>query len=61
MIKSIQYITLSVLLVIFFEGLLTIGQAFNFENYGVGAWALQFLIFTAAITTSLRMRFESDE
>lgn len=61
MIKSIQYITLAVLLVIFFEGIFTIGQAFNFENYGVGAWIVQFLILTATITTSLRMRFESDE
>lgn len=61
MIKSIQYITIAVLFVIFFEGIFTIGQAFNFENYGIGAWGLQFLIFTAAVTTALRMRFESDQ
>lgn len=58
MIKSIQYVSLSLLLTIFLEGMLSLGSAFNFSNYNAFAWIAQAVIVTAAITTALRLKDE---
>jgi len=61
MIKSIQYVSFSILLTIFAEGMFTLGAAFNFHNYGAFAWFAQAVVFTAAITTALRIKDEEGQ
>ena len=61
MIKTIQYVSLSILLTIFLEGFLTLGWAFNFNKYGVFAWLVQAIILTAVVTTALRIRQEQGD
>jgi NADH:ubiquinone oxidoreductase subunit 3 (subunit A) len=61
MIKTIQYVSLSILLTIFLEGLLTMGWAFNFNKYGVFAWLVQAIILTTVVTTALRIRQEQGD
>ena len=61
MIKTIQYVSLSILLTIFLEGLLTMGTAFNFNSYGVFAWLVQAIILTTVVTTALRIRQEQGD
>jgi len=58
MIKSIQYVSLSLLLTIFLEGMLSLGSCFNFSNYNAFAWIAQAVIVTAAVTTALRIKDE---
>jgi NADH:ubiquinone oxidoreductase subunit 3 (subunit A) len=61
MIKTIQYVSLSILLTIFLEGLLTMGWAFDFNKYGVFAWLVQAIILTTVVTTALRIRQEQGD
>jgi hypothetical protein len=61
MIKTIQYVSLGILLTIFLEGLLTMGWAFNFNKYGVFAWLVQAIILTTVVTTALRIRQEQGD
>jgi NADH:ubiquinone oxidoreductase subunit 3 (subunit A) len=61
MIKTIQYVSLSILLTIFLEGLLTMGWAFNFNKYGAFAWLVQAIILTTVVTTALRIRQEQGD
>ena len=61
MIKTIQYVSLGILLTIFIEGLLTMGTAFNFNSYGVFAWLVQAIILTTVVTTALRIRQEQGD
>ena len=56
MIKSIQYVSLSLLLTIFLEGMLTLGSCFNFSNYDAFAWIAQCIVVTVAVTTALRIQ-----
>lgn len=58
MVKTIQYVSISILLIIFMEGMFTLGDAFNFNKYNAFAWFAQAVIFTATITTALRIRDE---
>jgi hypothetical protein len=61
MIKTIQYVSLGILLTITIEGLLTMGTAFNFNSYGVFAWLVQAIILTTVVTTALRIRQEQGD
>jgi hypothetical protein len=61
MIKTIQYVSLGILLTIFIEGLLTMGTAFNFNSYGVFAWLVQATILITVVTTALRIRQEQGD
>ena len=61
MIKTIQYVSLGILLTIFIEGLLTMGTAFNFNSYGVFAWLVQAIILITVVTTALRIRQEQGD
>ena len=61
MIKTIQYVSLGILLTITIEGLLTMGTAFNFNSYGVFAWLVQSIILTTVVTTALRIRQEQGD
>lgn len=53
-IKKAQYITIAIMVTVFFEGAMTLGSAFRFENYNWFAWFMQSVIFAFAITTALR-------
>lgn len=61
MIKTIQYVSLGILLTIFLEGLLTMGTAFDFNSYGVFAWLVQATILITVVTTALRIRQEQGD
>lgn len=61
MIKTIQYVSLGILLTIFLEGLLTMGTAFDFNSYGVFAWLVQTTILITVVTTALRIRQEQGD
>lgn len=58
MIKKIQYIALAILLVVFLEGMTTLGGAFHFEEYNIFGWMVQLVILTATVTTALRIESE---
>ena len=58
--KTIQYICGFLLLQIFIEGLITFGQAFEFEKYNVFGWIIQFVITTFTITLSIREANDDD-
>ena len=60
MIKSIQYVSLSLLLTIFLEGMLTLGSCFNFNDYNACAWIVQGVVVTVAVTTALRIQQEEE-
>ena len=49
----IMSICLGIICLVFVEGLLTMGSAFNFESYGVFAWIMQ--IIAIVFTTSLSL------
>lgn len=57
-IKKAQYITIAIMATVFFEGMVTFGAAFTFENYNWFAWFMQFVVFAFAITTALRIADE---
>jgi hypothetical protein len=58
MIKKIQYIALAILLVIFLEGMTTLGGVFHFEQYNIFGWIVQVIILIATVTTALRIESE---
>jgi hypothetical protein len=60
MIKSIQYVSLSLLLTIFLEGMLTLGSCFNFNDYNAFAWIAQAVVVTVAVTTALRIQQDEE-
>lgn len=57
--KTINYyimsITLGIICLVFLEGLLTMGSAFMFEQYGVFAWIMQTVAVLFTITLSLHL------
>lgn len=55
MIKNVQYVATGLFIVIFLEGMLTLGTAFRFEEYNAFAWIAQIIVVTIAVTTSLRV------
>ena len=59
-LKQLQYITVAIIAVVFFEGMLTLGTAFRFEQYNWFAWFVQSVIFAFAITTALRIADETE-
>jgi hypothetical protein len=58
MIKSIQYVSIGLIITMFVEGILTYGRAFDISNYGAFAWFVQLVIVTATVTTALRIKEE---
>lgn len=54
--KALYYImciSLGLLVLIFIEGLFTLGSAFNFENYGLIAWIVQTLLVTFTVSLTV--------
>jgi len=63
--KSLNYYVMSVCLglltLIFVEGILTMGDAFNFQSYGVFAWIAQSIGVVFTITLSLHIAISVQE
>lgn len=59
-IKRLQYASVGIVLLIFFEGMMTLGSAFNFEDYSTFAWIAQGILVTATVTTALRLADEGE-
>ena len=58
MLKSIQYVSLGLLITIFMEGMFTLGSVFYFETYSAFAWITQGVIVVGVITTAIRIAQE---
>jgi hypothetical protein len=61
MVKTIQFIAGALLLVIFFEAMLTLGSVFNFEHYSLFSWIAQIIVVAFAVTTAIRVRYKDWE
>ncbi len=59
-IKRLQYVTVALIALMFFEGMMTLGTAFDFSNYGTFAWIAQAIVVIACVTTALRLVEEGD-
>ncbi len=57
-LRQVQYCAVAIIAVVFFEGMLTLGTAFHFEDYNWFAWFMQAVLFAFAITTALRIADE---
>ena len=53
-ITQLHYMTVAFLLTVMLEGLLTMGDAFKFENYNTFGWIVQAVIVAFALLTALR-------
>ena len=60
-IKVLQYVAFGLVFLMFLEGMMTLGQAFDFKNYGTFAWIAQLILVTATITTALRVAHETED
>jgi hypothetical protein len=60
-LRKAQYITIAIMVTVLFEGAMTLGLAFKFENYNWFAWFMQSVIFAFAIITALRVADEVSE
>lgn len=52
-VNFIFKLSVCLLVVILFEGLVTLGEAFNFNDYTTLAWIVQVLIFNICVKVSL--------
>lgn len=57
-ITQLHYMTVAFLLTVMLEGLLTMGDAFKFENYNIFGWIVQAVIVAFALLTALRVANE---
>ena len=48
-------ITLGMICLVFIEGMLTLGAAFSFENYGLFAWICQAIVLVFTISLSIHI------
>ena len=60
-IKALQYVAIGLVFLMFLEGMMTLGQAFDFSNYGTFAWVAQLILVTATVTTALRVAHETED
>lgn len=54
-IKTLQYISLGLLMLTFLEGMMTFGSAFDFTTYNLFAWVVQIILCVAVISTAVRL------
>ena len=59
--KKVQYIAFGLVFLMFFEGMMTLGTAFEFSNYGTFAWIAQLILVTATVTTAIRIAHETED
>lgn len=60
-IKALQFTAVGLVFLMFFEGMMTLGQAFDFKNYGTFAWIAQLILVTATVTTAIRIAHETED
>ena len=60
-IKALQFTAIGLVFLMFLEGMMTLGTAFDFSNYGTFAWIAQLILVTATITTALRVAHETED
>lgn len=60
-LKEFHYVVVSLLLTMIFEGLMTMGWAFKFNDYSVMGWIAQVIIVVFAVTTALRVARETED
>jgi hypothetical protein len=51
----IMSISLGMICLVFIEGMMTLGSAFNFESYGVFAWVCQAIAILFTISLSIHI------
>ena len=65
--KTINYyimsISLGIICLVFIEGILTMGSAFNFNSYGMFAWIMQTigLVFTISLSLHIAINVQEDK
>jgi hypothetical protein len=63
--KKIVYYTMSIslglLVLIFIEGMMTLGSAFNFESYSVFGWIVQAILVVFTISLSAMIAEAEDK
>ena len=65
--KTINYyimsISLGIICLVFVEGILTMGSAFQFETYGLFAWIMQIigLVFTISLSLHIAINVKEDK
>jgi hypothetical protein len=57
-LRQIQFVLVAILLTVMFEGLLTVGLAFDFSRYNLFIWIVQVMIYTLAVVIALRVAEE---
>lgn len=57
-VKTIQYIAVGLLLVLFVECLLTTGRVMDIANYDIIGWVVQLTIMVATVTIAIRLAHE---
>jgi predicted outer membrane lipoprotein len=60
-LRQVQYCAIAIITVVFLEGMLTLGSAFNFQGYNWFGWFMQAVVFAFAITTALRVEHETSK
>lgn len=57
-IKTLQYIAVALVALIFAEALITFGGALVLENYDTMAWFVQSVVIAATVLTAIRVANE---
>jgi hypothetical protein len=60
-IQTTLSISVGLLVLILMEGLMTLGTAFNFDNYNWFCWFVQALLVIMTISLSLKISSKMDE
>jgi hypothetical protein len=60
-IQTTLSISVGLLVLIMMEGLMTLGTAFNFDNYNWFCWFVQALLVIMTISLSLKVSSKMDE
>ena len=57
-VKTIQYIAVGLLLVLFVECLFTMGKVMDIASYDIMGWIVQLTIMVATVTIAIRIAHE---
>ena len=57
-IKSLQFISVALVILIALEAVITKGDALVLENYGTMAWVVQSVVIAATVLTAIRVANE---
>ena len=60
-LKELHFVTVALLVLMFLEGVLTMGGAFRFAEYDVFGWVAQTIAVAFAVTTALRVARETED